>query len=62
MNEPNHTKATTIGGTLTILLTNINSADIVTTTVMAAIGAAVSFTMSHALKKMVSWWKRHRKS
>ena len=58
MNESNHTKASTIGGTLLILLANINSADIIRTAVLAAIGATVSFTMSHLLKKIVDWWKK----
>ncbi len=39
MNEPVHTKATTIGGTLTILFANINGGDVVKTMVLAAIGA-----------------------
>ena len=60
MNEPTHTKATTIGGTLTILLANINSADIVKTMIMAAIGAAVSFIISQVLKRIVIWWKARK--
>jgi hypothetical protein len=58
MNEARHTRVTTIGGTLTILLANINSADIVKTAVLAAVGAAVSFVMSHVLKKVARWMKR----
>ncbi|MEI9912220.1 MAG: hypothetical protein WDO71_22760 [Bacteroidota bacterium] len=51
MNEPSHTKAGTFGGTLTILLANIHSEDVIKTMVMAMIGAVVSFIVSHVLKK-----------
>ncbi|HEX7905830.1 MAG TPA: hypothetical protein VF487_18290 [Chitinophagaceae bacterium] len=60
MHESNHTKAGTFGGVLTILLANINSSDIVKTMVMAAIGAIVSFVISHALKKVMQWWKTRK--
>ena len=57
MSEPTHAKATTLGGTLLVLFANINSADIVRTAVLAAIGAAVSYIMSLLIKRVVSWWK-----
>ena len=57
MNEGNHTKAGTFGGVLTILLANINSGDVLKTVVMAGVGGAVSFVVSHILKKVVRWWK-----
>jgi mannitol-specific phosphotransferase system IIBC component len=40
------TKAGTTGGTLTIILANINSADTFKTIVLAIIGASVSFFVS----------------
>ena len=60
MNEPVHTKATTIGGTLTILFANINGGDVVKTMVLAAIGAMVSFIMSKVLRSVVVWWKTRK--
>jgi Na+-translocating ferredoxin:NAD+ oxidoreductase RnfA subunit len=47
------TKAGTAGGILTILLANINSGEILKTAVLAAVGAAVSFTVSMVLKWML---------
>ena len=58
MNEHSYTKTGTIGGTLTIILANINSADILKTAVLAGIGAAVSFGMSLLMKMLVKRWKR----
>ena len=58
MNENSYTKTGTIGGTLTIILANINSADILKTAVLAGIGAVVSFGMSLLMKMLVRWWKR----
>ena len=58
MNEHSYTKTGTIGGTLTIILANINSADILKTAVLAGIGAVVSFGMSLLMKMLVRWWKR----
>ena len=60
VSEPIHTKATTIGGTLFVLLANINSADIVKTIILTAIGAVVSFGMSVLLKFLLKWWKTRR--
>jgi len=60
MSEPTHTKATTIGGTLVILLININSSDIMRTIVLTMIGAVVSFLMSLLIKEVMRWWKSPR--
>ena len=60
MSEPTHTKATTIGGTLVILLVNINSSDIMKTIVLTMIGAVVSFLMSLLIKEVIRWWKSPR--
>ncbi len=57
MREPTHTKATTIGGTLTAFFININGQDMARTIVLTAIGAAVSFATSLVLKQMLKWWK-----
>ena len=57
MNEHSYTKTGTIGGTLTIILANINSADILKTAVLAGIGAVVSFGASLLMKQLVKWWK-----
>lgn len=47
------TKSSMAGGTLTIILANISSDDAVKTAVLAAIGAAVSFTVSQLLKYLI---------
>jgi mannitol-specific phosphotransferase system IIBC component len=47
------TRMGTAGGTLTILLANINSSDIFKTIVMAAIGATVSFLVSQVLRRFM---------
>lgn len=60
MSEPIHTKASTIGGTMVILLVNISSADLMKTIVLAATGAIVSYLTSLVMKKVVSWWKTRK--
>ena len=60
MNEPAITKTTTLGGTITIVLTNIYSADIIRTMILASIGAIVSFLMSLIIKKVVKWWNTRK--
>lgn len=57
MNEYSYTKTGTIGGTLTIIIANITSGDILKTAVLAGIGAVVSFGVSLVMKKVVKWWK-----
>jgi CBS-domain-containing membrane protein len=56
MNTNFHTKASTIGGTLLSLFANIDAAELLKTALMAAIGAAVSYAMSHGLKKVLDMW------
>jgi len=51
-------KAGTAGGILTILLVNINSAEILKTVALATIGAVVSFAVSMLLKWMVRQVKK----
>ena len=60
MSEPTHTKATTLGGALTIMFANITSPDIVKTIVLTGIGAVVSFVMSILFKAIVKWWKTRK--
>jgi len=60
MHEPAPTKAMTFGGTITILLANINSSDVFKTIVLAAIGATVSFVISQVLKKFLRWANRRK--
>jgi hypothetical protein len=58
MNEHSYTRTGTVGGTITILLANINSSDVIKTMVLAGIGAVVSFIFSLLLKELVKWWRR----
>lgn len=51
-------KAGTAGGIITILLVNITASDILKTTVMACIGAVVSFFISMLLKYLISRFRR----
>ena len=46
----NTTKAGTAGGTLLTIFANITSEDVLKTVILAAIGAAVSFTVTIFLK------------
>lgn len=54
----NSTKAGTVGGTLLTILVNINSADLLKTVILAALGAVVSFGVTLLLKVLI---KRFRK-
>jgi hypothetical protein len=47
------TAAGTIGGTLLILIINMNTEEVLKTALLAAIGAAVSFVISMLLKLLV---------
>ncbi|HMK27180.1 MAG TPA: hypothetical protein VK483_14205 [Chitinophagaceae bacterium] len=53
MNVHSFTRTGTLGGTLTIILANITSADALKTIVLAALGAVVSFFVSYGLKRMM---------
>jgi len=44
------TCASTVSGTLLVVITNINTGEIIKTTILAAIGAVVSFAVSMLLK------------
>ncbi|MGQ0826960.1 MAG: hypothetical protein ACT4ON_01065 [Bacteroidota bacterium] len=48
----------TVGGTALTVLVNVNSSDIAKTAILAAIGAAVSFTVSLLLKWLVKKLKK----
>jgi urea transporter len=50
----------TVGGTLFVVLIHISSGEILKTAVLAAIGAAVSFSVSWGLKFLVKQLKRKR--
>jgi len=52
------TKAGTIGGTLLTVLVNINSADLLKTGVLAALGAVVSFIVTLLLKLLIKRLKK----
>jgi hypothetical protein len=51
-------KTGTIGGFITVLLINIEAADIIKTAVMAATGAAVSFFVS----VLLNYWLKKKRS
>ena len=62
MSEPLFTPGTKVGtaaGAITIFIANIGSADIIKTTLLAGIGAVISFFVSLLLRKIVRWFK-HR--
>ncbi|HEY4193928.1 MAG TPA: hypothetical protein VGM63_00215 [Mucilaginibacter sp.] len=48
----------TAGGTLCVVLANIQSGDILKTIILSATGALVSFSVSFCLKKLARWYKR----
>ncbi len=54
----NPTLVGTAGGTFLSIISNIPSADIAKTAILAAIGAIVSFTISLVLKCLI---KKHKK-
>ena len=54
-----HTRAGTIGGFALVLLTQLNSSDMVRTAVLALIGGVVSFAVSMGLKLLVRYLKKH---
>jgi hypothetical protein len=60
MSDNNHTKATMLGGTLTIFLANLATTDLVTTAILAAVGAVVSFIISQILKLVVKKWTKEK--
>ena len=48
----NVTCASTVSGTLLVVITNINTGEIIKTTILAALGAVVSFAVSILLKRI----------
>ena len=52
------TKAGTVGGTLLTILVNINSADLLKTGILAAVGAVVSFSVTLLLKLLIKRFKK----
>ena len=54
----NSTKAGTVGGTLLTILVNINSADLLKTVILAALGAVVSFSVTLLLKVLIKRFKK----
>lgn len=54
------TRTGTIGGTLCVLLFNIQPAQLLTTAILAAIGAFVSFVVSVLCKLLLKWITRKR--
>jgi hypothetical protein len=54
----NSTKAGTAGGTLLTIIGFINSADILKTAVLAAVGALVSFCMTVLLQFLIKYFKK----
>lgn len=51
-------RAGTVGGTLVIILANIPAGDLLKTAILAAVGAAVSFSVSLLLKVLVRRWRK----
>ena len=58
MSSNSHTLIGTAGGTFLSVLPNIQSADVLKTVLLAAVGAVVSFTISLVLKMII---KKHKK-
>ncbi|MBL7723610.1 MAG: hypothetical protein JNK27_05650 [Chitinophagaceae bacterium] len=54
----NTTKAGTAGGTLLTIFANISNEDVIKTIILAAIGAAVSFTVTIFLKALIKRLKK----
>jgi mannitol-specific phosphotransferase system IIBC component len=57
MQASNSTLACTAGGTFLSIVPNINSADLLKTVLLAAVGAVVSFTISLLIKLII---KKHK--
>jgi hypothetical protein len=52
MTTSNHTLTSTVGGTFLSVLPNLHSDDLIKTSVLAVLGAVVSFIVSLALKSL----------
>jgi hypothetical protein len=53
-----HTIYGTLGGIITIVLVNINAGDLMRTVVLAAVGAVVSLSVSHACNYWLRKWRK----
>lgn len=53
-----HTKAGTVGGTLLTIIVNIKSEDVLKTTILASVGAIVSFAVTLTLKFLIKKLKK----
>jgi len=53
-----HTTYGTLGGIITIIAVNINAGDLLRTTVLAAVGAVVSLSISHICKYWLRKWRK----
>lgn len=51
------TRAGTVSGTLLVLISSLNLADILDTAILAAIGASVSFIVSLIWKRVGKKWR-----
>jgi len=52
------TKLGTVSGTLLTVLANIRSEDVIKTTLLAGIGAVISFSVTLCLKAVVRYFRR----
>jgi hypothetical protein len=48
----------TVGGTFTGFLVNLNSGDLLRTSVLAAVGAVVSFSLSLVFHLLIQKWRK----
>jgi hypothetical protein len=59
MEQPAYsTRAGTIGGTLLVVIIQVNTGELVRTAILAAIGASVSFGVTWGWKWVIKWWKK----
>ncbi len=54
----NNTIAGTLGGTIFCFLVNLHMEDLIKTSILAAVGAVVSFCVSLAMKHLIKRFKR----
>ena len=54
------TRVAAWGGALLIVLVNLDPSELVKTIVLAAVGAAVSFTVSKLLHGVLRWYKQRK--
>jgi hypothetical protein len=62
MEQPDHAmRAGTIGGTLLVMIIQVNAEELLKTVVLAALGASVSFGVTLVWKQVVRWMKKRWK-